>query len=67
MGVTAVRPVPPELHKADTNPTGSRLGMLTLTALGVVYGDIGTMHCASASSPSTASRQLLKMCTASFH
>ena len=42
MGVTAVRPVPPELHKADTNPTGSRLALLTLTALGVVYGDIGT-------------------------
>jgi KUP system potassium uptake protein len=42
IGVTAVRPVPPELHKADTNPTGSRLALLTLTALGVVYGDIGT-------------------------
>ena len=42
MGVTAMRPIPPELHKADTNPTGSRLAVLTLTALGVVYGDIGT-------------------------
>ena len=42
MGAPAVRPIPPELHRADTNPTGSRLAVLTLTALGVVYGDIGT-------------------------
>ncbi len=41
-GVAAARPIPPELHKADANPTGSRLALLTLTALGVVYGDIGT-------------------------
>src|SRR4051812_2852230 len=27
---------------ADTNPRGKRLGLLTLAALGVVYGDIGT-------------------------
>ena len=27
---------------ADANPTGRRLAVLTLTALGVVYGDIGT-------------------------
>jgi KUP system potassium uptake protein len=27
---------------ADTNPRGRRLAVLTLTALGVVYGDIGT-------------------------
>jgi KUP system potassium uptake protein len=27
---------------ADPNPTGKRLAVLTLTALGIVYGDIGT-------------------------
>ena len=27
---------------AETNPTGRRLATLSLTALGVVYGDIGT-------------------------
>jgi KUP system potassium uptake protein len=29
-------------HRPDANPTGRRLALLTLTALGVVYGDIGT-------------------------
>ena len=29
-------------HGADPNPRGKRLAILTLTALGVVYGDIGT-------------------------
>ena len=29
-------------HRADAHPTGGRLALLTLTALGVVYGDIGT-------------------------
>ncbi|MFN9204927.1 MAG: potassium transporter Kup [Gemmatimonas sp.] len=29
-------------HHKDTDPTGERLAILTLTALGVVYGDIGT-------------------------
>lgn len=29
-------------HHKDTDPTGKRLAILTLTALGVVYGDIGT-------------------------
>ncbi len=29
-------------HGHDPHPTGKRLGILTLTALGVVYGDIGT-------------------------
>jgi KUP system potassium uptake protein len=29
-------------HHRDLNPTGKRLAVLTLTALGVVYGDIGT-------------------------
>ena len=29
-------------HRPDANPTGGKLAVLTLTALGVVYGDIGT-------------------------
>ncbi len=29
-------------HHRDEHPTGKRLAVLTLTALGVVYGDIGT-------------------------
>jgi KUP system potassium uptake protein len=29
-------------HHADADPKGRRLALLTLTALGVVYGDIGT-------------------------
>ena len=33
---------PPERHHVETNPTGKRLALLTLGALGVVYGDIGT-------------------------
>ena len=33
---------PPERHQVEANPTGKRLAVLTLTALGVVYGDIGT-------------------------
>ena len=33
---------PPEPHHVEQNPTGKRLAILTLTALGVVYGDIGT-------------------------
>ena len=41
-GVTAQHPVPHEGHHIEANPTGRRLGVLTLTALGVVYGDIGT-------------------------
>ncbi|MCU0625412.1 MAG: potassium uptake protein, partial [Gemmatimonadaceae bacterium] len=31
-----------EHHHAPESPTGQRLAVLTLTALGVVYGDIGT-------------------------
>ena len=42
MGVTAVRPIPPERATVEENPTGRRLAVLTVTALGVVYGDIGT-------------------------
>jgi KUP system potassium uptake protein len=41
-GTTAAYPLPePRVH-VETNPTGKRLAMLMLTALGVVYGDIGT-------------------------
>ena len=40
--MTAETPVPPLRHHAESNPTGKRLAILTLTALGVVYGDIGT-------------------------
>jgi KUP system potassium uptake protein len=31
-----------ERHHVEEHPTGKRLGLLTLTALGVVFGDIGT-------------------------
>ncbi len=40
--MTAEARVPLQRHHAESNPTGKRLGILTLTALGVVYGDIGT-------------------------
>ena len=33
---------PPERIHVEAHPTGKRLAVLTLTALGVVYGDIGT-------------------------
>lgn len=33
---------PPERQHVEANPRGRRLAVLTLTALGVVYGDIGT-------------------------
>ncbi len=33
---------PISTHEEKTNPTGSRLRQLTLLAIGVVYGDIGT-------------------------
>ena len=37
------RPAPPDEHHAGlAAPAGRRLAVLTLTALGVVYGDIGT-------------------------
>ena len=32
----------PHRHGPEAHPTGKRLAVLTLTALGVVYGDIGT-------------------------
>ena len=34
-------PIPPQQH-SGAQPTGRRLGLLSLTALGIVYGDIGT-------------------------
>ena len=35
--------LPPQRHHAvDARPTGKRLAILSLTALGIVYGDIGT-------------------------
>ena len=35
--------VPPQrAHALDEHPTGKRLAILSLTALGIVYGDIGT-------------------------
>jgi len=41
-GITAAYAVPePKVH-VESNPTGRRLGVLMVTALGVVYGDIGT-------------------------
>jgi len=32
----------PQRHHVEEHPTGKRLALLSLTALGVVYGDIGT-------------------------
>jgi KUP system potassium uptake protein len=32
----------PQRHHVEAHPTGRRLGILSLTALGIVYGDIGT-------------------------
>ena len=42
LGATGARPIPPHRHHVEQNPTGRRLAILSLTALGVVYGDIGT-------------------------
>jgi len=44
LATTGMFPTTPPLraHGRDSNPTGKRLAVLTLTALGVVYGDIGT-------------------------
>ncbi|MEP7343623.1 MAG: potassium transporter Kup [Gemmatimonadaceae bacterium] len=40
--LTSEIPSPLQLHHADVDPRGKRLAVLTLTALGVVFGDIGT-------------------------
>ena len=42
IGQTGARPIPPQRHHVEANPKGKRLAVLSLTALGVVYGDIGT-------------------------
>jgi KUP system potassium uptake protein len=42
IGQTGARPIPPTRHHVEANPKGKRLAVLSLTALGVVYGDIGT-------------------------
>ena len=39
---TAPESPQPHYHHAEQNPTGARLRALTLAAIGVVYGDIGT-------------------------
>src|SRR3954462_14818153 len=39
---TPVAAAVPQYQHADADPRGRRLAVLTLTALGVVYGDIGT-------------------------
>jgi len=39
---TGVFPVALDRHRVEAKPTGRRLALLGLTALGVVYGDIGT-------------------------
>ena len=48
-GATATAEAPPvshgghgQHHRPEANPTGRKLAVLTLTALGVVFGDIGT-------------------------
>ncbi len=42
-GMTGARPIPPiHVHTVEADPHGKRLAGLTLAALGVVYGDIGT-------------------------
>src|SRR5678815_4237368 len=41
--LAAALPPTPSTHVGvEANPTGKRLAVLSLTALGVVYGDIGT-------------------------
>src|ERR1051325_7678752 len=44
VGASAPPPTPAtaHYHHIDADPRGRRLAVLTLTALGVVYGDIGT-------------------------
>jgi len=38
----AMPQLPPQRPHIEARPTGRRLGILSLTALGIVYGDIGT-------------------------
>src|SRR5574342_1261232 len=39
---TTENPVPLQRYHAEADPRGKRLAILAFTALGVVYGDIGT-------------------------
>src|SRR5262245_27997045 len=39
---TGFHAVVPQRQHVEAHPTGKRLGILSLTALGIVYGDIGT-------------------------
>jgi KUP system potassium uptake protein len=41
-GQTGFHPTARERHHVEERPTGKRLAVLSLTALGIVYGDIGT-------------------------
>ena len=41
-GLTGARPIPPHRSHPEADPHGRRLAILSITALGVVYGDIGT-------------------------
>jgi KUP system potassium uptake protein len=41
-GTAGAAPEPPPRPHVESHPTGRRLAILSLTALGVVYGDIGT-------------------------
>ena len=40
--ISGFHPAVPQRHHVEANPTGKRLAILSLTALGIVYGDIGT-------------------------
>ena len=40
--MTSARPIPRERPRLEEKPVGNRLAVLTVTAIGVVYGDIGT-------------------------
>jgi len=41
-GMTGFHSVVPQRHQVEAHPTGKRLALLSVTALGIVYGDIGT-------------------------
>ena len=42
MGATGFHAAVPLRHHVEAHPTGKRLAVLSVTALGIVYGDIGT-------------------------
>jgi KUP system potassium uptake protein len=41
-GFTGFHAAVPQRHHVEAHPTGKRLALLSVTALGIVYGDIGT-------------------------